>query len=795
MKLSEHWLREWVNPSITAHELAEQLTMAGLEIESVTPVAGKFNHVVIGHVLKAEQHPNADRLRVCEVDVGQAELLNIVCGAANVRAGLKVAVAMIGATLPGDFVIKAAKLRGVPSQGMICSAQELEMQETSEGIMELAADAPIGADFRAWLQLDDHIFDVHLTPNRGDCLSVAGLAREIAVLNRCVLTPPVFKTIAATIPDVFPVAVLDSNACPRYLGRVIRGINPQAQTPLWMVECLRRSGIRNIHPVVDVTNYVLLELGQPLHAFDLAKLTNEIQVRFAHAGEKIVLLDGQEVILDEKTLVIADKKQALAIAGIMGGINSAVNEATTDVFLEAAFFNPITIAGRARYYGLNTDAAHRFERGVDPNLPQSAIERATELLLEIVGGKAGPVIEVTDEKYLPKPAVITLRQKRLERVLGCVIPEEKIAVILKQLGMQFDHQKTENGVWKITAPSYRYDITIEEDVIEELARIHGYQNIPEKRPQVPLVLLPQSEQQISLTPLRQCLIDRGYSEAITYTFIAPKIHELFNPQCTGITLSNPISADLSVMRTSLWPGLLTAVAYNQNRQQNRVRLFETGLSFIPQQDAIKQEAFLAGVVSGDIATEQWGMLRRPVDFFDLKNDLENLFVLTGEANKFSFQKAEHVALHPGQSSAIVVQGKTIGYLGALHPQLLESLGLIGPVYLFEIALSALSNAKLPQFVALSKFPAVRRDISFLIDATISVQNVLTVVRDHADTCLQDLCVFDVYQGKGVETGKRSLALGLIWQHPERTLVDTEINEAMEKVLAALKQIFQVELRE
>lgn len=795
MQISEQWLREWINPSLTTQQLAEQLTMAGLEIETITPVAGEFNQVVIGHVLKVEQHPNADRLRVCQVDVGQKEILNIVCGAANVREGLKVAVAMIGAKLPGDFVIKETKLRGVPSQGMICSAEELGMEATASGIMELVSDAPIGKNFREWLQLDDQVLDVHVTPNRGDCLSVQGLAREIAVLNHQEFKPIATKPVSPTINDSFPISIQTPKDCPRYLGRIIRNINSQAHTPLWMVERLRRSGVRSIHPVVDVTSYVLLELGQPLHAFDFAKLNKEIQVRFARAREKITLLDGQEIVLDDQTLLIADQQQPLAIAGIMGGLDSSITDQTTNVFLESAFFNPITIAGRARRYGLSTDAAHRFERGVDPQLARLAMERATELLLEIVGGQVGPISEVCDAAALPKPATIKLRRDRIKRVLGTEISEEMIATILRSLNMQFDHHDASSGVWHITAPSYRFDLLIEEDIIEELARIYGYHNIPARNLAQPLTLLPQPERHISLTRLRHLLIERGYHEAVTYSFTSPQAQQLIAPQQEAIVLANPISADLSVMRTTLWPGLLQAVAYNQSRQQARVRLFETGLRFVLHNKEIIQEPVLSGVAAGSLYSEQWGEANRKVDFFDVKNDLEALFALTGKATEFSWRKAEHSALHPGQTAEILLHDKPIGYLGALHPVLLEKLELLGPVYVFELPLAVLTETTLPQCQVPTKFPTMRRDISFWLDNQTPVQQVLQTARVAAGEWLSDLFLFDVYQDKKIETAKRSLAVGFVWQHPERTLVDTEVNEWLDQVVAKLKQTFAIEIRE
>lgn len=789
MKLSEQWLREWVNPPLTTKQLVDQLTMAGLEIESVIPAAGDFNKVVIGLVTQTKQHPDAERLRVCTVNVGQTEPLTIVCGGANVRPELKVPVALVGAMLPNDIKIKPAKLRGIESQGMICSVSELGLAETSEGIMELPAEAPIGEDLRTWLQLDDNSIDLHVTPNRGDCLSIAGVAREIAVLNNCDITAPSMQAVTATINDQLSIKVTDSVDCPRYLGRVIRGVNSQTKTPVWMVEKLRRSGLRSIHPIVDVTNYVLLELGQPLHAFDLAKLKGDIVVRLARENEKLVLLDGQEINLDNKTLVIADQQGPQALAGIMGGALSAVTDQTVDIFLESAFFDPIMIAGRARRYGLNTDSAHRFERGVDPNLSARAIERATQLIIEIAGGEAGSVTEISNKEHLPKTAAILLREARLERVLGLAIPKENVERILSKLGMDI---KRESDGWQVTPPSYRFDINLEEDLIEEVIRIYGYDKIPVKSLQRSLPILATSEQVTTLDRLRQLLIDRGYHEVITYSFVAPKLQQLINPELKPLALVNPISAELSVMRTSLWPGLLDTVAYNQNRQQSRVRIFETGLRFIPESNGLKQEPVLAGVLSGDLFSEQWGAAKRAVDFFDLKGDLQALFNLE---QALVFNKDTHPALHPGQTSAILYKGQTIGYAGALHPALEKQLDLTGPVYLFEILLEPLAQKTLPVFKAISKFPAIRRDISFLAKQDFAIQQILDTVTQTAGEWLLDSFLFDVYQGKGVEEGVRSLALGLLWQHPSRTLVDDEVNALMTKVVAALKERFAITLRD
>lgn len=793
MKFSAQWLREWVNPSLNNQALAAQLTMAGLEIESVLAVAGQFNSVVIGEVLAVEKHPDAEKLQVCQVKVRDtAETLQIVCGAANVRAGLKVAVAMLGAELPNGLVIKQAKLRGVNSQGMLCSTKELGLSETSEGIMELPADAPIGVNLREWLQLDDDSIDLHITPNRGDCLSIAGIAREVAVLNNLPCKPIDRISIAPVIDEQFSVSVEAPIDCPRYCGRIIRNINAQVQTPIWLRERLRRSGLRAIHPVVDVTNYVMLELGQPMHAFDVTFLTQQIIVRHAYQGEKITLLNDQEVQLNTNTLVIADTEKLLAIAGIMGGLTSSVTEATTDIFLESAFFAPLAIAGRARHYGLNTDSSYRFERGVDPQLPSIGLERATELLLEIVGGQAGPVIDVTHLENMPKQATILLRKQRIEKLLGILLADEAVETMLQQLGM---HIKQHPQGWEVTVPGYRFDLQLEEDLLEELARIYGYNNLPIKTPQSDLAFLPHSEKEISLSRIRNLLVDQGYHEAITYSFIAPKLQKLLDPEAELISLLNPISADLSVMRSSLWPGLLEAVRYNQNRQQERVRLFESGMCFLQTAEGIQQRTKLAGVITGPLYSEQWSVKNNALDFFDIKKDVENLLSLTQEQNHIQFIKANHIALHPGQSSAIALYDQTIGYLGALHPHLMHELDLTGPVYLFELELDVLQKSQLSKFKSISKFPAIRRDLSFWIDQTIPVQQVLDIVHMMAGQWLQAVNVFDVYAGQSSEPDQQSLAISIILQHPERTLIDEEIEMCVSNILNELKQKFSVMLRD
>jgi phenylalanyl-tRNA synthetase beta chain len=576
MKFSEKWLREWVNPAVTTQALADQLTMAGLEVDAIEPVAGAFDNVVVGEIVAAERHPDADKLQVCRVNVGSGEPLQIVCGAANARVGIRVPAALIGATLPGDFKIKQAKLRGVESSGMLCSAKELGLAEASEGLLELAPDAPIGRSIRDYLELDDVAIELGLTPNRADCLSVAGIAREVATLYRCDVKGPAMEPVASAITDTFPVHLDAPADCPRYVGRLVRGIDIKAATPLWMKERLRRSGIRSLGPVVDVTNYILLELGQPMHAFDLAKLNGAIRVRRARTGEALKLLNGSEVKLDPEVLVIDDEKEALAFAGVMGGESSAVSDATRDIFLESAFFAPLTVAGKARKYGLHTDSSHRFERGVSSELQRTAMERATALLCEIAGGKPGPIVEVVAQESLPARKPITLRHPRIGRVLGTEIPEQEVTEILSRLGMS--PAKAGEG-WQVTPPPYRFDIEIEEDLIEEVARVYGYNRLNTSLPQGALKMNPCPEARTSVARLLEVLVERGYREAITFSFVEPKLQSLLDPEESPIPLANPISAELSVMRTSLWPSLAQVLQHNIRRQQPRVRLFETGLRF------------------------------------------------------------------------------------------------------------------------------------------------------------------------------------------------------------------------
>lgn len=791
MKFSEQWLRSWTNPEVDRDTLVAKLSMVGLEVDSVTPVAGDFHGVVVGEILSAEQHPDADKLRVCQVSNG-SETFQVVCGAPNARAGIKIPFAMIGAELGEDFKIKKAKLRGVESYGMLCSASELKVSEDHSGLMELAADAPLGMDIREYLGLDDVVIEIGLTPNRGDCLSLAGLAREVGAIYGSDVQPVAIQPVVPVHEETRPVELLAPQACPRYLGRVIRNVDLSRPTPLWMVERLRRSDIRSIDPAVDVTNYVMLELGQPMHAFDLAEIRGGIRVRMAEQGEKLVLLDGQEATLTADTLVIADHERPLAIAGVMGGEHSGVSAQTRDLFLESAFFDPIALAGKARGYGLHTDASHRFERGVDFELARQAMERATALLLEIVGGEAGPVVEVVSEADLPKRDAVILRSDRIAQMLGLELEPALVERLLAALGLAVS-AKVE-GVWEVQIPSHRFDIALEVDLIEELGRLYGYDRLPVRYPQARLAPQARAEATAELPALRRLLVARGYQEAITYSFIDPKLFAQFNPEATPLILANPISADMAAMRASLWPGLVKAVLHNLNRQQNRVRLFESGLRFVGQLPQLQQESMLAGVITGNRLPESWSHGRESVDFYDLKGDVEALLAAAGDAGAFRFVAGEHPALHPGQCARIEREGRTVGYMGAIHPQLATELGIEQPLFLFELHLAELAVGKLPAFRELSRFPEVRRDLALLVDRDTPAEEVLGCIRECAGDYLTDLKLFDVYQGKGIDPSRKSLAVGLTWQHPSRTLNDDEVSAATQTILTSLGDRFNATLR-
>ena len=793
MQFSEQWLREWVNPSENSQELVDKLTMAGLEVDGLSPVAGEFSNILVAEVLSTKPHPEADKLTLCEVSVGKAEHLQIICGAPNVREGIKVPCAIVGAVLPGNFKIKKAKLRGMESFGMLCSQEELGMVDSAEGLMELPSDAPVGQDIRVYLQLDDSIIDVDLTPNRGDCLSMIGLAREVGVLTSAAVTQPETNEVAVKHQQTFPITVSEPEICPRYVGRVIKNIDNTVSSPLWLVEKLRRGGIRSIDPVVDVTNYVLLELGQPMHAFSFDKLSGAIDVRRSVAGETLVLIDGQEVTLDDGTPLIADKNGPLAIAGVMGGASSAVSRDTKDVLLECAYFDPASIAGQARKYGLHTDSSHRFERGVDYDIQVKSVERACELLLEIVGGEAGPLVEVVSGEHLPCSGTITLRALRIKRVLGFEIEAQEIEGILKRLGLTFN--QSSEGVWQVQTLSFRFDICIEEDLIEELGRVHGYSRIPTQVPEMFLKPVVESEATIPVSTIKRNLVEQGYQEVITYSFVDPAIQSLFAENKEALNLLNPISSDLSEMRMTLWPGLIKALQYNYNRQHDRIRLFEVGTCFIPTDNGISEQQKISGVILGNKQEGNWTGDAGAVDFFDIKGDVENLLGLAESRLSCQFESAGHPALHPGQCAKITRGGDFIGILGALHPKLSKLLQLDGPIYLFELQLSKVSERVVPFFTEISRFPGVRRDIALLLEEAVPAGRVASFIKGQTCDLLRDLKVFDVYSGKGVKEGYKSIAMSLHLQHQERTLGEDEVAEYVDGVLEKLKTEFNAILRE
>lgn len=795
MKFNESWLREWVNSAVSTEQLCDQITMLGLEVDDVEPVAGAFSGVVVGEVVECAQHPDADKLRVTKVNVGGDRLLDIVCGAPNCRQGLKVACATEGAVLPGDFKIKKTKLRGQPSEGMLCSYSELGIKEDHSGIIELPADAPIGKDFREYLDLNDVAIEISLTPNRADCLSIAGIAREVGVINRAEVKAPVILEVPATIADKVAVELQAPEACPRYLARVVKNVNVKATSPLWLQEKLRRCGIRSIDPIVDITNLSLLELGQPMHAFDASKIDGAIQVRMAKEGEELVLLDGTTAKLQPNTLVIADSKGALAMAGIFGGEASGVNENTTDVVLESAFFAPLAITGRARQYGLHTDASHRFERGVDPQLARDAMERATALLLEICGGEAGEIVEAVSEQHLPKRNTVTLRRSKLDAVIGHHIEDETVTDILTRLGLNVIFA---NDSWTAVAPSWRFDIEIEEDLIEEVARIYGYNSIPNNSPLAHLTMKGTPEKLLEVNRIRTALVDSDYQEVVTYSFVDPKKQALLHPNQEALILPNPISSEMSAMRLSLLTGLLDTIAYNQSRQQTRVRIFEGGLRFIPDaaaESGIRQELVFGAAIVGDKRPVHWESKGEAVDFFDLKGDMERVLSLTSARHDLKFVAKQFPALHPGQSAAIMLDGKEIGFIGSVHPSIVQKLGIKGKPVVFEILGDAIANRPVPAAKEISKFPANNRDIAVVVDENVPAGDVLDACRHAGGVKLVAVNLFDVYRGANLAAGKKSLAISLTVQDTEKTLEEEEISTVIQAVLAELAQRFQAYLRD
>jgi phenylalanyl-tRNA synthetase beta chain len=791
MKVSYNWLNEKVNSGLPAEDIAHKITMAGLEVDSIEKAAPAFTKVIVAEITSMKKHPDADKLNCCQVNTGK-KTLSIVCGAPNAREGMKVALAQVGAELPGDLSIKKGEIRGELSEGMLCSNSELGLSDDHDGILDLPSDAPVGQDYREWLALDDEILDVDLTPNRGDCLSMRGVAREVSTLTNKKLKLTEFNEIKATIKEELEVKLGAPEACPRYLGRIIKEVDQETQTPIWMQERLRRADIRPNSIIVDILNYVMVCIGQPMHAFDLDRLSGNIKVRFAKNNEKLTLLDGEEATLTKETLIIADGKGPVAIAGIMGGLDSSVTNATNDIFLESAFFAPDVIAGKGRLYNLHTDASHRFERGVDFNLPREAIELATDLILTIAGGDAGPVLEAVDKKHLPKRAAIQFTPERASQLLGVTIPEKTVEKILISLGMEIDKKEKH---WLVTPPSYRFDIEIVEDLVEEVGRIFGYDNIPVTDFAIKLDTKIKSSQKIDEHRIKSLLQDRGYAEAITYSFVSPDSQRHIDPDHEAIPLVNPISADMSVMRTSLWPGLLSALHYNLNRQQPRVRLFELGRRFIKGKKAIDQALLLSGVVVGSAMPEQWGADANKTDFFDVKSDIEALLALMGFQDRIQFVPAEHSALHPGQTANILLDKKVVGVIGRLHPRVQQKLQLKVAPIMFELLYEEISEHEKVVYEPISAFPAVRRDFAFLIDQEVSADALLREAKRVMGSLLVDKTIFDVFEDDDLEKGKKSVAIGLTLQDPSRTLRDEEISELSAKLISTLGEQFNATLRD
>lgn len=790
MKFSESWLRTLVNPQLSSEELSHLLTMAGLEVEELDPVAPDFSNVVVAQVLEVTKHPDADRLNVCRVDIGSGEPKIIVCGAPNVAAGLRVPCALPGAVLPGGFTIKVAKVRGIESSGMLCSAKELGIAEDASGLLVLPEDAPVGQPIREYLELDDQLFTLKLTPNRADCLSLTGIAREVAAITGTLAQLPTVPEVPATGSKRREVVLDAPLACPLYCGRVISDVNAKAPTPEWMKRRLERSGIRSISALVDVTNYVMLELGQPLHAFDNTKLDGTVHARMATPGEKLLLLNEQTIDVGADVLMIADDAKPLAMAGIMGGEESGITLETTELFLESAFFAPKAIAGRARRYGFGSDASHRFERGVDFGGTRRAIERATRLILDICGGETGPVVEATAP--LPERRPVRLRTSRATRVLGMSFTADAIATLFKGLDLSFVR---EGDDFLVTPPSWRFDIEIEEDLIEEIARLHGYDNVPAPAPRGSLAMMPQTEEQRPVQPIRQILVDRGYQEVVNFAFVEESWEKDFAANGNPIRLANPIASQMAVMRSNLFGGLVANLVTNLRRKQSRVRLFETGRCFQRQAQSGPVEGFfqpwrLAGLAYGGALPEGWGSDGRKVDFFDVKGDLEALLAPLSAR----FEKAAHPALHPGRSARVSVDGKEIGWVGELHPQWVQKYELPQPPVVFEVDLDAAKAARLPAYAEVSKFPPVIRDLAIVVDQKIDLQQILDGLRSTVPATVQDIQLFDVYAGKGVPESKKSLAFRIVMQDTQRTLQDSEVDAAVQQLMAYLEQNFSAQLR-
>jgi phenylalanyl-tRNA synthetase beta chain len=788
------WLSSLVDIPWDPAELGSRLTMSGFELEALESAAPPFTGVVVAEIVEATRHPQADKLQVCKVRAhAKDELLQIVCGAANARVGLRTALATVGARLPGDKAISAARLRGVDSAGMLCSAKELGLADTSEGILELPADAPVGTDLRAYLQLDDAILELNVTPNRGDAMSVLGIAREVAALQRQApvsgAVPGVRAVPVADASDHFEVRLREPAACPKLVSRIVRGIDNRRASPLWLRERLRRAGLRAISPVVDVTQYVMLELGQPMHAYDLARLRGPLEARWARTGETTTLLDGKEVTLAADELVIADQAGPVGLAGVMGGLASSCTTGTTDILFEAAFFTPSAVAGRGRRHGLVTDAGQRFERGVDPVHQERAIERATQLLLEIAGGKPGPVHVVQDSDSLPRRLEVALRRARIQRLLGASISDNDVKATLESLGMR---ALADADGWLVTPPPHRFDINIEADLIEELARVVGFESIPEADAAWKQRVRALPEQAPVEVQALEVLATRGYQEAITYAFVDPALQERLFPGAGTPALGNAISSEMSVMRASLWPGLVKAALLNQRRQQDRIRLFEHGARF---EGGGRETDLIAGLALGPRMPEQWASRSERVDFYDVKQDVEALLARTGAVEEFAYVADTLPCLHPGRSARITRCGATVGWIGELHPELVQSLDFTYAPIVFEVEYSAGLAAKMPRFEEISRFPRVRRDLAVVVDEKVSLRQLHERVTFAASSLLRDIRVFDVFRGPGIEAGRKSVALGLIFQDNSRTLADEDADRLLAAIRADLSATLGAGFRE
>ena len=791
MQFSESWLRSLCNPALSNEELCHLLTMAGLEVEENEPVAPEFAGVVVAHVLTVGKHPDADKLKLCSVDVGEAAPLQIVCGAPNVAAGMKVPCARVGAKLPG-IEIRKAKVRGIESHGMLCSARELGLSEDHGGLLPLAADAVVGEDIRKHLDLYDRKITIKLTPNRADCLSVLGVARELSALAGVPLSAPEIKPVAAVIDDKRAIQLDAPASCSRYCGRIIRGVNAKVPTPEWMRRRIERSGIRSISFLVDVTNYVMLEIGQPLHAFDDAELAGAIHVRLPTPGEKLLLLNEQTVSPSADTALIADDEKPLAMAGVMGGEHSGISDLTRDLFLESAFFPPAAIAGKARALGFSSDASHRYERGVDFELQRRAIERATQLILEYCGGQPGPVVEAVAPEHLPQRRPVTLRSARAARVLGIALPDERIDGMLKSLGLQVE--RVAEG-FRVTPPSFRFDIEIEEDLIEEIARIHGYDNIPSLPPVARMAMMPAGESRKSAMALRRQVAARDYHEVVTYSFVEAAWEADFAANVTPVVLANPIASQMGVMRSTLIDGLVGTLAANRKRQIDRVRVFEIGRCFRREAgagpvDGFAQPLRLGGLAAGPAQPEQWGTATRRVDFYDVKADVEALFA----PRRLEFVKSAHPALHPGRCAELRLDGLAVGVIGELHPRWVQKYELGTAPVVFEVELPALLATPFPAYAEVSRFPAVVRDLALVVQQNQALAPLLAGLKDAAPAVVRDVALFDVYQGKGLADSEKSLAFRIVMQDTQRTLEDAEVDAVIADLLAVAGRDFGASLR-